>query len=204
MGEVSRLLANVVTFGAVQRVDDAMSSYRSVVSKYNTYVDDIKKLHGDIQSLQNEAIHYGQFIKSNEKIILAILKDEAVCKKLTDEELYNLKTYSVNLPIVPPLLVTKRVSELSPCYDDDTGSDIAICAATTALPIIGIFAAHGVASDDIEKINAEKKKAILEIAELTKSMETLTAYKYQLEKKLAVQQNVHKLILWYKKEYYGN
>lgn len=202
MGEVSRLLANVVTFGAVQRVDDAMSSYRSVVSKYNTYVDDIKKLHGDIQSLQNGAIHYGQFIKSNEKIILAILKDKVICKKLTDEELNNLKTYSVNLPIIPPMVI-KGAAELS-SYDDDTGSDIAICAATTALPIIGIFAAHGVASDDIEKINLEKQKIILEIAKLTKSMETLTAYKYQLEKKLAVQQNVHKLILWFKKEYHGN
>ena len=202
MGEVSRFLANVVTFGAVQRVDDAMSSYRSVVSKYNTYVDDIKKLHGDIQSLQNGAIHYGQFIKSNEKIILAILKDKVICKKLTDEELNNLKTYSVNLPIIPPMVI-KGAAELS-SYDDDTGSDIAICAATTALPIIGIFAAHGVASDDIEKINLEKQKIILEIAKLTKSMETLTAYKYQLEKKLAVQQNVHKLILWFKKEYHGN
>lgn len=202
MGEVSRFLANVVTFGAVQRVDDAMSSYRSVVSKYNTYVDDIKKLHGDIQSLQNEAMNYGQFIKSNEKIIFAILKDEAVCKKLTDEELYNLKTYSVNLPIIPPMVI-KGAAELS-SYEDDTCSDLALCTVTTALPIIGIFAAHGIASEDIEKINLEKQKIILEIAKLTKSMETLTAYKYQLEKKLAVQKNVHKLILWYKKEYHGN
>ena len=202
MGEVSRFLANVVTFGAVQRVDDAMASYRSVVSKYNTYVDDIKKLHGDIQSLQNAAMHYGQFIKSNEKIILAILKDEVICKKLTDEELYNLKTYSVNLPTISPQMVTKGIGEFS-SYADDTCSDLAVCTLITALPVIGVFFAHDMATNDIEKINAEKEKAILEIAKLTKSMQTLTSSKNQLEKKLAVQQCIQKLILWYKKEYLG-
>lgn len=202
MGRISRFFANVFTFGAVKRVDDAMSSYRSLVSKYNNYGNEIKKLRYDITSLQNEVIQCAKFTKSNEKIILRMLKDETICKKLTIEELNALKSYSANLPSATSWKVAKEINEFS-SYEDDACTDSALCVAVAILPIIGIFAAHGMANDDIEKINAEKKKVLTEIAKLTENIKTLTSYKKKLKKRLMTQQNIQKLILWYKKEHSG-
>lgn len=202
MGEISRFFANVFTLGAAKRVDDAMSSYRSLVYEYNNYGNEVKKLQGDILSLQNELIQCAKFTKSNKNIVLRILKNESIYRKLTVEELNTLKSYSANLPAAPSWKVAKGINSLS-SYEDDVCSDIALCAATTLLPILGIFAAHGIASDDIERINTEKKKVLTEISKLIKNIETLTFHKNQLKKKLAAQQSIKKLILWYKREHPG-
>ena len=69
---VSRTFANIVTLGAVEKVDAAERSYRRTLAQYNEYKNlgqDIEKLKADIKQLQKELSKRTRKKQSSERFI---------------------------------------------------------------------------------------------------------------------------------------
>ena len=176
MGRLSRFVANVVTLGAIGKVDKAMEAYKYTVDTHNKYIEEFKVLQDDTIALKERLDEFKKFIKSNKRTVIAAYKNEEFYNKLSGSEQNYLQSYSQSLELVdiPCDEVNNHVG--ISMYDHDAVNDLAISLATVAIPIVGVLAAHWTADDDVKKINEEKEKVVEKIEDIEGKIENLSAF----------------------------
>lgn len=177
-----RFLANVMTFGATNKVLEAKESYSAVASKYNKSVEKLEKLKKRLPVLRDEVLSDLKSLNKDKHRIKAILKDQNLLMKLKEDERNALRQYNEEVNLQEDEFERQCETFYDTVWFDTAEDNIAACIATIVLPVIGVFAAHCSADETIKKMNVEKAEIMKNMQELNKSITELSKVEARLTK----------------------
>lgn len=172
---LSRGLANVVTFGAISKVDTAVESYKSTVARYEEY----RNLGTDIKNLQKETTQLKSELHKKKSVIKKIYSDPKTRGRLASIEEKAFREYNNitnNLSSVP----TFSANPLGYCdWEDSISENISMIIATSVIPIGGIIGAHANADDKVKEIQSKEQEILQAIKKIEPQVIEMTRIKQQ-------------------------
>ncbi len=153
---LSRGIANIVTCGAVSKVDAAAESYKRTFSKYEEY----RNLGQEIKSLQDEINQLKSELKKKEALIKKIYSNPKTRERLSSIETKALQEYkncTNHLPNVPEFS-TNTLGYWD--WEDSIAQNLSIIIATTVIPIGGVIGAHESANEKVIEIQNKEKEVL--------------------------------------------
>lgn len=164
MGSFSRGIANIATFGAVAKVDEAADSYRRTVAQYNEYKNssnDIKRLEAEIKNLQD-------YLDKKAPVIRKIYKNPKTRERLSAVETKALQEYKScanNIASAPDFSTSAFGYDED--WEDTDVENMSLALASFVMPFgIGALAAHGHADDKVAEIQQKEREVIAAIKKI--------------------------------------
>ena len=177
---ISRGIANIVTLGAVSKVDAAAESYRRTVSKYEEY----RNLGQDIKSLQKELRNLKSELKKKESLITKIYSNPKTRERLSSIELKALQEYKTcaNNLSSDPDFSADALGYWD--WEDSISENLSMIIATAVIPIGGVIGAHASADDKVSEIQKKEKEVLNAIKKI--QPQAIKMVKIKEEYKLAL------------------
>lgn len=157
-----RGVANIVTLGAVSKVDAAAESYRRTVTKYEEY----RNLGEDIKSLQSELKQLKSELKKKENLVKKIYSNSKTRERLSSVEIKALQEYKsciTNLSSAPEYSINALGYG---SWDDSIEDNLSMIIATAVIPIGGVIGAHGSADEKVSEIQSKEREVLEEIIKI--------------------------------------
>ena len=161
---VSRTFANIVTLGAVEKVDAAERSYKRTLAQYNKYKNlcqDIEKLKEDIKQLQKE-------LNKKKAVIRKIYKNAETRARLSNVEIKAIEEYKSCAKEIESLPCFYMSTLFYADWEDSATENLSMTLSTaimnTVIPFSGAIGAHSAANDKVAEIQ-EKENEIIEAIE---------------------------------------
>ena len=157
----SRGLANVVTVGAVGRVDKAKEFYSALYREYRSIISSLEKIREYSRRIVEADKTWSHFRKHNDHVLESLNRDKGISEE-TKQALELLET-----DLEPSALAENFLhSDLGDDFklrEDSTENNVSLAIATSVFPIVGQIAAHSMAKEEIREIGKESDKIIREI-----------------------------------------
>lgn len=190
----SRGIANIVTLGAVSKVDAAAESYKRTVSKYEEY----RNLGTDIKQLQKELSQLKKDLKKRDALINRIYTNPKTRNRLSSIEIKALQEYkncTSNLSSAPEFAV-----DAIGYWEDSAVENISMIIATTIIPIGGIIGAHASADDKVAEIQSREKEVLEAIRKIQPQAIKMVKIKTQYELAIKTLSTVESVVERYSNE----
>lgn len=161
---VSRTFANIVTLGAVEKVDAAERSYKRTLAQYNKYKNlgqNIEKLKADIKQLRKE-------LNKKKAVIRKIYKNAETRARLSNVEIKAIEEYKSCAKEIESLPCFYMSALSYADWEDSVTENLSMTLSTaimnTVIPFSGAIGAHSAANDKVTEIQ-EKENEIIEAIE---------------------------------------
>ena len=161
---VSRTFANIVTLGAVEKVDAAERSYKRTLAQYNKYKNlcqDIEKLKADIKQLRKD-------LNKKKAVIRKIYKNAETRARLSNVEIKAIEEYKSCAKEIESLPCFYMSALFYADWEDSATENLSMTLSTaimnTVIPFSGAIGAHSAANDKVAEIQ-EKENEIIEAIE---------------------------------------
>lgn len=174
---LSRGLANLVSLGAISKVDSAEKSYRNTYNQFERY----RKLGDEVKSLQNDVNNLRNELNKKHRIIHKIYSNKNIRHKLSSIEVKALEEYK------SCVLQNTSVPDYSPRtigfgeWEDSVIENFSMIMATILIPIGGIIGAHESANEKVEQIQEREREILKSIEKIRPQAEKMYKIKKQYE-----------------------
>lgn len=164
---ITREIANIITLGAVSKVDAAVESYERTVSKYEEYRTLDRTLGQDIKFFQNKLNDLKSELNRKKALITKIYSNPKTRERLSSIERKALQEYQTcanNLCSAPKFSAGPFVYREE--WENSDVENLSIIIATTLIPIGGVIGAHASADEKIAEIQGKENEVLKAIEKI--------------------------------------
>lgn len=192
----SRGIANVVSLGAVAKVDAAAESYKRTVSKYEEY----RNLGTDVKQLKQELSQLKKSLKKKDGLVNRIYTNPKTRARLSSIEIKALQEYKncTNNLSSAPEFSANAIGYYD--WEDSAVENISMIIATTIIPIGGIIGAHASADEKVAEIQSREKEVLEAIRKIQPQAIKMTKIKAQYELAIKTLSTVESVVERYSNE----